>query len=74
LAFFPELVNPELADAGAAQPHQVEGGNRGWISITLALASGHDQHRPGRSPRRNLRQRPPTDDILVERLGDFWRS
>jgi creatinine amidohydrolase len=34
LAFFPELVRPELADAGAARPTRFEAINRGWVSIT----------------------------------------
>jgi creatinine amidohydrolase len=34
LAFFPELVHPALADAGAARPSKLEAVNRGWVSIT----------------------------------------
>jgi len=34
LAFFPELVHPEQADAGAARPCRLEAINRGWVSIT----------------------------------------
>jgi creatinine amidohydrolase len=34
LAFFPELVHPELADDGAARPSRLEAINRGWVSIT----------------------------------------
>src|SRR4051812_36187821 len=34
LAFFPELVRPELADAGAAKPCRFEAVNRGWVSVT----------------------------------------
>jgi creatinine amidohydrolase len=34
LAFFPELVRPELADAGAERPTRFEAINRGWVSIT----------------------------------------
>jgi creatinine amidohydrolase len=34
LAYFPELVHPELADAGAARPTRFEAINRGWVSIT----------------------------------------
>src|SRR3954471_17929097 len=33
LAFFPELVHPELAADGAARPSRFEAINRGWISI-----------------------------------------
>jgi creatinine amidohydrolase len=34
LAYFPELVRLEQADAGAARPSRFEAINRGWISIT----------------------------------------
>jgi creatinine amidohydrolase len=34
LAFFPQLLKPELADDGAAKPTRFEAINRGWISIT----------------------------------------
>jgi creatinine amidohydrolase len=34
LAFFPELMRPELADDGVARPSRFEAINRGWVSIT----------------------------------------
>jgi creatinine amidohydrolase len=34
LAFFPELVKPELADDGAAKPSRFTAINRGWVQIT----------------------------------------
>jgi creatinine amidohydrolase len=34
LAFFPELLHSEQADAGAARPTRFEAINRGWVSIT----------------------------------------
>jgi creatinine amidohydrolase len=34
LAYFPDLVKPELADDGAARPSRFEAINRGWVSIT----------------------------------------
>src|SRR5713226_7518136 len=34
LAFFPELVRPELADDGAARPTRFDAINRSWVSIT----------------------------------------
>jgi creatinine amidohydrolase len=34
LAFFPDLMRPELADKGAAKPSRFEAINRGWVSIT----------------------------------------
>jgi creatinine amidohydrolase len=34
LAFFPDLMKMELADAGAARPTRFEAINRGWVSMT----------------------------------------
>jgi len=34
LAYFPDLLRPELADDGAARPSRFEAINKGWISIT----------------------------------------
>src|SRR5262245_40195983 len=34
LAFFPDLVRPELADKGAARPTRFDAINKGWVSIT----------------------------------------
>lgn len=34
LAFFPDLLKPELADPGAARPSRFEAINRGWVSMT----------------------------------------
>jgi creatinine amidohydrolase len=34
LAFFPELLRPELADPGAAAPTRLDAVNRGWVGIT----------------------------------------
>ena len=34
LAYFPDLLRPELADEGAARPSRFEAINRGWVSIT----------------------------------------
>jgi creatinine amidohydrolase len=71
LAFFPELMHPELADDGAARPTRLQAINRGWISIT----------RPWHLVSKNTgvgNPRPATADkgmrlmeVLVERLGDF---
>jgi creatinine amidohydrolase len=34
LAFFPELVRPDLADPGEGRPTRFEAVNRGWVQIT----------------------------------------
>jgi creatinine amidohydrolase len=71
LAFFPELVHPELADDGAAKPSRFDAINRGWISITrpwhLVSAStglGDPKAASADKGRRLM-------DALAERLGDF---
>jgi creatinine amidohydrolase len=71
LAFFPDLVNLQLADDGAARPSRFDAINRGWISIT----------RPWHLVSRNTGLGDPSAatadkgrrlmDVLVERLGDF---
>src|SRR5262245_2813167 len=71
LAFFPHLVKPELADAGAARPTRLEAVNRGWVSIT----------RPWHLVSKNTGLGDPSAatadkgrrlmDVLVERLGGF---
>jgi creatinine amidohydrolase len=71
LAFFPELVHPELADAGAARPSRFEAINRGWVSITrpwhlVTTNTGLGDPRAASADKgRRLM------DIVSERLGDF---
>jgi len=71
LAFFPDLVHPELADDGAARPTRFEAINRGWISITrpwhlVSKNTGLGNPRAATADKgRRLM------DILVERLGRF---
>jgi creatinine amidohydrolase len=71
LAFFPDHVHPELADAGAARLTRFEAINRGWVSITrpwhLATTNtglGNPAAASAEKGRRLL-------DVLVERLGQF---
>ena len=71
LAFFPHLVRPELADAGATKPTRFEAVNRGWVSITrpwhLATTNtGMGDPRPATAEKgRKLM------DILTERIARF---
>jgi creatinine amidohydrolase len=71
LAFFPELVQMELADEGAAQPTRLDAINRGWITITrpwhLATTNtGLGDPRPASADKgRKLMDR------IVEGLGSF---
>ncbi len=71
LAFFPELVRPELADDGAARPTRFEAINRGWVSITrpwhlVSKNTGLGDPRAATADkgRRLL-------DVVVERLAGF---
>lgn len=71
LAFFPELVHPELADDGAARPSRFEAINRGWVSITrpwhlVSANTGLGDPRAASADKgRQLMDR------LVERLSGF---
>jgi creatinine amidohydrolase len=71
LAFFPELVHPELADDGAARPSRIEAINKGWVSITrpwhLVSANtglGDPRAATAEKGRRLM-------EAVVERLGQF---
>jgi creatinine amidohydrolase len=71
LAFFPELVQVELADDGAARPSRLEAINRHWISITrpwhlVSVNTGvGNPHSATADKGRRLM------DVLVERLSKF---
>jgi creatinine amidohydrolase len=71
LAFFPDLVQLELADEGAPQPTRLDAVNRGWITITrpwhLATTNtGLGDPRPASADKgRQLMDR------LVDRLAAF---
>lgn len=71
LAFFPDLVRPELADDGAARPSRFDAINRGWVGITrpwhLVSANtglGDPRAATAEKGRRLM-------DVLVERLSGF---
>lgn len=71
LAFFPELLRPELADAGTARSTRFDAINRGWVSITrpwhlLTTNTGLGDPRAATAEKgRRLMQ------VMVERLGQF---
>ncbi len=71
LAFFPELVRPELADDGAARPSRFEAINRGWVSITrpwhLVSANTGLGDPAGATADKGRRLM----DVLVQRLAAF---
>lgn len=71
LAFFPDLLHPELADDGAARPSRFEAINRGWVSITrpwhlVSRNTGLGDPRPA-TPEKGRKLM----DLLAERLGNF---
>jgi creatinine amidohydrolase len=71
LAYFPDLVRPELADDGAARPTRFEAINRGWVSITrpwhLVSANTGLGNPAGASAEKGRRLM----DVLVDRLSSF---
>jgi creatinine amidohydrolase len=71
LAFYPDLLRPELADEGKARPCRLEAVNRGWISltrpwhlVTTNTGLGDPKAATADKGRRLM-------DVLAERLGDF---
>jgi creatinine amidohydrolase len=71
LAFFPELLRPELADDGAAAPTRFEAINKGWVSITRPwhLVSKNTGLGDPRAASADKGRR--LMDLLVERLAAF---
>ena len=71
LAFFPELLHPELADAGVARPTRFDAVNRGWISITRPWHLATTNTGMGDPAAASADKGRQLMDLLVERLGDF---
>jgi creatinine amidohydrolase len=71
LAFFPELVRPELADPGVAHPTRLDAVNRGWISITRPWHLATENTGMGDPRAATADKGRRLMDILVERLGNF---
>jgi creatinine amidohydrolase len=71
LAFFPDLVRPELADPGAARPTRFDAINRGWVHITRPwhLATTNTGLGDPRAASAEKGQR--LMEIVVERLAGF---
>jgi len=71
LAFFPELMRTELADAGAARPTKFEAINRGWVGITrpwhLATTNTGLGNPAGATAEKGQRLM----DAVTDRLGRF---
>ena len=71
LAYFPQLMHPELADAGAARPTLFEAINRGWVSITRPWHLATTNTGLGDPSAATADKGRQLMDILTERLGKF---
>lgn len=71
LAYFPELVHPELADDGAARPSRLEAINRGWVSITRPWHLVSRNTGLGNPAAASADKGRALMEVLVERLSSF---
>jgi len=71
LAFFPDLLRPELADDGAARPSRFEAINRGWVSITRPWHLVSKNTGLGNPAAATAEKGLRLMDLVVERLGRF---
>jgi creatinine amidohydrolase len=71
LAFFPELVHPELADDGAARPTRFEAINRGWVSITRPWHLVSKNTGLGNPAAATAEKGRLLMEVIVERLSGF---
>jgi creatinine amidohydrolase len=71
LAFFPDLVRPELADAGTGRPCRFEAVNRGWVSLTRPWHLVTTNTGLGDPSAATADKGQRLMDILTERLGRF---
>ena len=71
LAFFPELLKPELADSGVARPTRFDAVNRGWITMTRPWHLATTNTGMGDPSAATAEKGRRLMDVLAERLGDF---
>lgn len=71
LAFFPELLRMELADAGAARPSRFDAVNKGWVSITRPWHLVTTNTGLGNPAAASADKGRMLMDGLVDRLGQF---
>ena len=71
LAFFPDLLRPELADDGAARPTQFDAINRGWVSMTRPWHLVSKNTGLGNPAAATADKGKRLMEVLVERLGKF---
>lgn len=71
LAFFPDLMRPELADAGTEQPTRFEAINKGWVSITRPWHLATTNTGLGDPAGASAEKGRKLMDLIVERLSAF---
>src|SRR4051812_45995486 len=71
LAYFEELMKPELADDGAARPSRFEAINRGWVSITRPWHLVSENTGLGDPSAATASKGVQLMEALTARLGDF---
>lgn len=71
LAFFPDLMKPELADDGAARPTRFEAINKGWVSITRPWHLVSRNTGLGNPAGASAEKGHKLMDVLVDRLSAF---
>ncbi len=71
LAYFSDLVRPELADDGAARPTRFEAINKGWVNITRPWHLVSKNTGLGNPRAASAQKGRQLMDVLVERLGRF---
>jgi creatinine amidohydrolase len=71
LAFFPDLLQMELADEGAARPCRFEAVNRGWVSITRPWHLVTTNTGLGNPAAATAEKGRRLMEVLVERLSRF---
>jgi creatinine amidohydrolase len=71
LAYFPQFVHMELADAGQARPTRFEAINRGWISMTRPWHLATTNTGMGNPAAATAEKGRQLLEVLVERLGQF---
>lgn len=71
LAYFPQLLKPEKADAGAVRKSRFEAIERGWISITRPWHLLTTNTGAGNPAAATAAKGQALVDVLTERLGQF---
>ena len=71
LAYFPDLLKPELADEGAAVPTKLDAINRGWISITRPWHLATTNTGLGDPKAATADKGRQLMEVVVERLSSF---